>query len=157
MATNLYLFKYIQELNNTQNRLIETVTAQTTLLASFNEGKIQQVALLPTGLSTQDNSTPVALLICDPQGIVGLLHVAHFPLSAAGTTYHLSFWRDQQPVEIISFNVTAEGTADAIFRAPDNIVTYMRAEIGPGAADSNSASTTPLVAGELYPSTHSTP
>ena len=157
MATNFYWFKYIRDLNNSQNRVIETVTAQTMLLASFTEGKTQQVVLLPTGLSTQDNSTPVALLICDPQGMVGLLHVAHFPRSAAGTTYHLSFLRDQQPVEIISFNVTPEGTADAIFRAPDNIATFMRAEIGPGAADSNSPSTTPLVSGELYPSTHSSP
>ena len=95
--------------------------------------------------------SPLALLVCDPHETVGLLHVSHFPVSADGTWYQLSFWKDQQPVEIVRFQVTSEGTADAIFRAPQDIVTYVRADIDQGAGGGHSPATRPLVSGELYP------
>lgn len=150
IGSNIYWWKRLDGVLNDQRNLADRSDTQGAVLAFLATGKAQHVVLLPSNTATAspEATTPTALLICDPEGTVGLLHVEHFPLSTVN--YQLWFWQGQQAVNIGEFRVTPQGSSDTVFRAPQAIAGYTRAEISVGLMAGGQSVGTSIVSGELY-------
>jgi len=146
---NIYWLVQITALQQQVQRASAGIDQQNAVLQMVASGNAIPIALANGAPASPDR--PAATMLCDPDGVVGLLDVQHFPVLPMDKAYQVWLVEAGQYLSVRQFRVRDDGTATLTIQAAQTLRHFDSVWItAEGAAGSTTPTTPPVVSGAIH-------